>query len=105
VTVPLVAWPSGLGKGLQSPVRGFDSRRHLQPTAAGADAGSSPLPADPACLVSTSVASFSGAMLGLMAVSLFLIAIGEIREGRLGAALVLGFVAVVLSGLAVDVAG
>ena len=29
VTVPLVAWPSGLGKGLQSPVRGFDSRRHL----------------------------------------------------------------------------
>ena len=26
----LVAWPSGLGKGLQSPVRGFDSRRHLQ---------------------------------------------------------------------------
>ena len=27
--LPLVAWPSGLGKGLQSPVRGFDSRRHL----------------------------------------------------------------------------
>lgn len=26
-----MAWPSGLGKGLQSPVRGFDSRRHLQP--------------------------------------------------------------------------
>src|SRR4051794_12686704 len=23
------AWPSGLGKGLQSPVRGFDSRRRL----------------------------------------------------------------------------
>ena len=22
-------WPSGLGKGLQSPVRGFDSRRRL----------------------------------------------------------------------------
>lgn len=30
VTVPMVAWPSGLGKGLQSPERGFDSRRHLQ---------------------------------------------------------------------------
>ncbi len=29
MTAPLVAWPSGLGKGLQSPVRGFDSRRHL----------------------------------------------------------------------------
>ena len=24
------AWPSGLGKGLQSPVRGFDSRRRLE---------------------------------------------------------------------------
>ena len=30
MTAPTVAWPSGLGKGLQSPVRGFDSRRHLQ---------------------------------------------------------------------------
>ena len=28
----LVAWPSGLGKGLQSPVPGFDSRRHLNKT-------------------------------------------------------------------------
>ena len=26
------AWPSGLGKGLQSPVRGFDSRRRLANT-------------------------------------------------------------------------
>src|SRR5206468_12822575 len=26
------AWPSGLGKGLQSPVRGFDSRRRLART-------------------------------------------------------------------------
>ena len=25
----LAEWPSGLGKGLQSPVRGFDSRRRL----------------------------------------------------------------------------
>src|SRR5947207_12137609 len=30
------AWPSGLGKGLQSPVRGFDSRRRLQTTTASA---------------------------------------------------------------------
>ena len=37
VTVPLVAWPSGLGKGLQSPVRGFDSRRHLHPSIAAGD--------------------------------------------------------------------
>ena len=29
--MPFVAeWPSGLGKGLQSPVHGFDSRLHLQ---------------------------------------------------------------------------
>ena len=26
---PTAEWPSGLGKGLQSPVRGFDSRRRL----------------------------------------------------------------------------
>src|ERR1700733_803035 len=26
---PLAEWPSGLGKGLQSPVRGFDSRFRL----------------------------------------------------------------------------
>ena len=32
------AWPSGLGKGLQSPVRGFDSRRRLE----GATTYSSP---------------------------------------------------------------
>ena len=25
----MAAWPSGLGKGLQSPVPGFDSRRRL----------------------------------------------------------------------------
>ena len=29
---PTAAWPSGLGKGLQSPVRGFDSRRRLELT-------------------------------------------------------------------------
>jgi len=28
---PLAEWPSGLGKGLQSPVRGFDSRLRLDP--------------------------------------------------------------------------
>ena len=26
---PVAEWPSGLGKGLQSPVRGFDSRFRL----------------------------------------------------------------------------
>jgi hypothetical protein len=26
---PAAGWPSGLGKGLQSPVRGFDSRSRL----------------------------------------------------------------------------
>ena len=26
---PMAEWPSGLGKGLQSPVRGFDSRFRL----------------------------------------------------------------------------
>ncbi len=26
----LAEWPSGLGKGLQSPVRGFDSRLRLE---------------------------------------------------------------------------
>jgi hypothetical protein len=26
---PLAEWPSGIGKGLQSPVRGFDSRLRL----------------------------------------------------------------------------
>ena|ERR1700728_279663 len=28
--VPMAAWPSGLGRGLQSPVRRFDSARRLQ---------------------------------------------------------------------------
>ncbi len=27
--MPVAEWPSGLGKGLQSPVRGFDSRFRL----------------------------------------------------------------------------
>jgi hypothetical protein len=27
----MATWPSGLGKGLQSPVPGFDSRSRLQP--------------------------------------------------------------------------
>ena len=27
--LPMAEWPSGLGKGLQSPVRGFDSRFRL----------------------------------------------------------------------------
>ena len=31
------AWPSGLGKGLQSPVRGFDSRRRLTNNVASGD--------------------------------------------------------------------
>ena len=29
-TLALAEWPSGLGKGLQSPVRGFDSRLRLE---------------------------------------------------------------------------
>src|SRR3954468_23925121 len=29
---PAAGWPSGLGKGLQSPVRGFDSRSRLAGT-------------------------------------------------------------------------
>jgi hypothetical protein len=50
------------------------------------------------------VASFSSAMLGLTAFVLFVVAVGEIREGRLAAAVVLGFLAVVLSGIAADIA-
>jgi hypothetical protein len=46
------------------------------------------------------VTSFSRAMLGLMAVVLFLVALGEIRSGRLGAAIALAALGFVLSGMA-----
>src|SRR4051812_35053042 len=39
VRAPLAAWPSGLGKGLQIPVPGFDSRRRLQSDRARANEG------------------------------------------------------------------
>ena len=35
----LAAWPSGLGKGLQSPLPGFDSRRRLHPSILRRSAG------------------------------------------------------------------
>jgi hypothetical protein len=46
------------------------------------------------------VTSFSGAMLGLLAVVLFFVAIGEIHKGHLGAAIVLGLLAVAFSAVA-----
>lgn len=42
-------------------------------------------------------------MLAVMAFALYLFAISEVREGRLGAALVLGVLAVVMSGVAAAV--
>ena len=44
--------------------------------------------------------SFAGAMLGFAALALFLFAFSEIREGRFGAALALGALAVVIFSVA-----
>ena len=49
--------------------------------------------------------SFSGAMLWLTAFALFIFAFAELREGRLGAALMLGLLAVLMCSMAAAVAG
>ena len=48
----MATWPSGLGKGLQSPEPGFDSRRRLQPFAsykAWSEACRARVPVDTGC--------------------------------------------------------
>jgi hypothetical protein len=49
------------------------------------------------------VTSFSGVMLTFTALVLFVLAFGEIREGRIGAAIALGAVAAVLCSIAASI--
>jgi hypothetical protein len=44
-------------------------------------------------------------MLGFTALALFVLAIGEIRDGRLATGLVLGLLAVAISGVAASIGG